>query len=116
MFVCCECCVLSGRGLYDELITRPEKSYWLWCVVVWSRNLVNEESLALWGLFRQNKKSKYYMFQPLCKAIIRCCTDRYKGGVACLVLGHTSFIWIFRAPDDSRNSSSVVNIRGLSRK
>ena len=24
---CCECCVLSGRGLCDELITRPEKSY-----------------------------------------------------------------------------------------
>jgi len=26
--------VLSGRGLYGELITRPEKSYRLWCVVV----------------------------------------------------------------------------------
>ena len=26
MFVCCECYVLSGRGLCDELITRPEKS------------------------------------------------------------------------------------------
>jgi len=25
---------LSGRGLCDELITRPEKSYRLWCVVV----------------------------------------------------------------------------------
>ena len=34
MFVCCECCVLSGRGLCDELIMRPEKSYRLWCVVV----------------------------------------------------------------------------------
>jgi hypothetical protein len=34
MFVCCECCVLLGRGLCDELITRPEKSYRLWCVVV----------------------------------------------------------------------------------
>jgi len=32
--VCCECCVLSGRGLCDELITRPEDSYRLWCVVV----------------------------------------------------------------------------------
>jgi hypothetical protein len=30
MFVCCECCVLSGRGLCDELITRPEESYRLW--------------------------------------------------------------------------------------
>jgi len=34
MFVCCECCVLSCRGLCDELITRPEESYRLWCVVV----------------------------------------------------------------------------------
>ena len=34
MFVCCECCVLSGRGLCDELITRPEESYRLWCVVM----------------------------------------------------------------------------------
>jgi hypothetical protein len=34
MFVSCECCVLSGRGLCDELITRPEESYRMWCVVV----------------------------------------------------------------------------------
>jgi len=27
-------CVLSGRGLWDELITRPEESYRLWFVVV----------------------------------------------------------------------------------
>ena len=27
MFVCCECCVLSGRGLCDGLITRSEESY-----------------------------------------------------------------------------------------
>ena len=34
MFVSCECCVLSGRGLCDELITRPEESYLLWYFVV----------------------------------------------------------------------------------
>jgi hypothetical protein len=34
MFVCCECCVLSGRGLCDGLNTRPEESYRLWRVVV----------------------------------------------------------------------------------
>jgi len=34
-FVSCECCVLSGRGLCDELITRPEESsYQLCCVLV----------------------------------------------------------------------------------
>ena len=34
MSVCCEFCVLSGRGLCDGQITRPEESYRLWCVVV----------------------------------------------------------------------------------
>ena len=34
IFVCCECRVLSGRGLCDELITLPEESYGLCCVVV----------------------------------------------------------------------------------
>ena len=34
IFVCCERRVLSGRGLCDELITRPEESYRLCCVVV----------------------------------------------------------------------------------
>ena len=33
MFVCCDCCLLSGRGLCDGLITRPEESYRLWRVV-----------------------------------------------------------------------------------
>ena len=33
MFVCCDCCVLSSRGPRDELITGPEESYRLWCVV-----------------------------------------------------------------------------------
>jgi len=32
--VCCEWFVLSGRGLCDELITRLEESYWLWCVII----------------------------------------------------------------------------------
>ena len=49
MSVCCECCLLSGRGLGDELITCPEESYRLWCVFVCFRNLVNEEAMAQWG-------------------------------------------------------------------
>jgi hypothetical protein len=47
MDVCCECCVLSGRGLCDKLITRPEESYRLWCVVVCDlENLENEEAMT----------------------------------------------------------------------
>ena len=34
MSVCCKCCVLSGRGLCDALITCPEESYRLWRVVL----------------------------------------------------------------------------------
>jgi hypothetical protein len=32
MSVCCECCVLSGRGLCVGLITRPGESYRVWRV------------------------------------------------------------------------------------
>jgi len=47
MFVCCECCVLSGRGLRDKLITRPEECYRLWCVVVCDlETLKNEEAMT----------------------------------------------------------------------
>jgi len=35
MTVSCECCVLSGRGLRDGPITRPEESYRV-CYCVWS--------------------------------------------------------------------------------
>jgi hypothetical protein len=34
MSVCCEYFVMSGRGLCDELITRPKESYRLLCVIV----------------------------------------------------------------------------------
>ena len=44
IFVCCECCVLSGRGLCDELITRPEESYRLWRVVVCDLETSKEEA------------------------------------------------------------------------
>ena len=33
-FVCCKFCALSGSGFCDELTTRQEESYRLWCVVL----------------------------------------------------------------------------------
>jgi hypothetical protein len=30
--VCCDCYMLSGRGLFDGPITCPEESYRVWCV------------------------------------------------------------------------------------
>jgi hypothetical protein len=58
MSVCCECCVLSGRGLCDELITRTDESYGclsvVECCVLSGRGLCDElttptaESYRLW--------------------------------------------------------------------
>ena len=53
MFVCCVCCVLSGRGLCDELITCPEESYRLWRVVVCDQETSkNEEAKARYWAVR----------------------------------------------------------------
>jgi hypothetical protein len=68
MDVCRECCVLSGRGLWDELITRPEESYRLWCVVV-----CDLENLVKWGghdprwvAAPQEKKSSFpFTYRPI---------------------------------------------------
>jgi len=50
--------VLSGRGLCDELITRPEESYRLSCVVVCDlENLKNEEAMTRVGSQRHRKKN-----------------------------------------------------------
>ena len=65
--------MLSGRGLCDGLITRPEESYRLWCVVcdLPRRNLKNEDALAHWGaaapwgkkvLLQRPKYSQFYKY------------------------------------------------------
>ena len=52
MSVCFECCVLSGRSLCDS--SRGVLPTVV-CRCVWSRNLVNGEALAHWGLLRQKQ-------------------------------------------------------------
>jgi hypothetical protein len=44
MSVCCECCVLSGRGLCVGLITRPEESYRVWCLMSDREASTNDEA------------------------------------------------------------------------
>jgi hypothetical protein len=49
--------VLSGRGVCDKLITRPEESYRLWYVVVCDlENLKNEEAMTRVGSQRHKTK------------------------------------------------------------
>jgi hypothetical protein len=57
MFVGFECCVLSGKGLCDELITRPEESYRLYASFECDlENLKNEEAMTRVGSQRHKKK------------------------------------------------------------
>ena len=42
-----------------SLITRPEKSYRMWCVWAWSWILDNEKALAHWGLLSHGKHKLY---------------------------------------------------------
>ena len=71
-FVCCECCVSTDGGLCDELITRPEDSYRVWCVVVrdletsWMRR-----PCPLGGCRAKYKLTKHYYYDHTtqCKAV-----------------------------------------------
>ena len=66
MFVCCECCVLSGRSLCDELITRPEESYRLWCVVVCDLETSNmRRPWPALGRSATEKKNCYSSYSPV---------------------------------------------------
>ena len=62
-FVCCECCVLSGKGLCDGLITRPEESYRMCCIVVC--DLETSWMMRSWttwgGGHSKNKKHTYLL-------------------------------------------------------
>ena len=65
MFVCCECRVLSGRGPCDELITRPEESYRLWCVVMC--DLETSRMRRPWpALGRSATGKKNYFYNIIC--------------------------------------------------
>jgi hypothetical protein len=74
MSVCCECCVLSGRGLCDALITRPEDSYRLWCVAVC--DLETSRMRRPWpALGRSATKKKSYNSGANCISFYTCICD-----------------------------------------
>ena len=67
MFVCCDCCVLSGkrslrradhssRGVLSNVMRR----------CVWSRNFVNEEALAHWGAVAPKTNKQTSSQNPTC--------------------------------------------------
>ena len=101
MFVCC---VLSGRGLCDVLITRPEEYYRLWRVVVCDQETSKTRRLkpatGLWKIQPQwvvtaGKQRQYllvvwigvlvlvYYVRRLDWCVLRHCTFNF--GIACAV-------------------------------
>jgi len=73
MSVCCECCVLSGRGLCVGLIIRSEDTYRLWCVGIhcirgWVGPRAGTENLAHTAIrspdFPVSNESLYQLSYP----------------------------------------------------
>ena len=75
----CECRMLLGRGCCVGLITRPEESYGVWCVWVWSWILDNEEALAHWGCCKKTRENfvsnvaLWHIHTHVCHAVVRFC-------------------------------------------
>jgi len=64
MSFCCECCVLSGRCLCVGLITRPEESYLLWCVVVC-------DLLTCWDRGFESHRERIYVYLLWLLCVVR---------------------------------------------
>jgi hypothetical protein len=63
IFICCECCVFSGKSLCDELITHPEEFYRVWGVVVCDlETSKNEKYIAHVRPQRHRKKENYFTY------------------------------------------------------
>jgi len=66
MFVWCECCMVSGKDVCDEPITRAEEFYQLWRVVV--RDLETSEMKRPWtalGCSATGKRKKKVVAVPI---------------------------------------------------
>jgi len=85
MFVCCECCVLSGRGLCDGLITPPEESYRLCRVVVCDQE--TSKTRRLKARYRAVKIQLQWVVMPG-KTSTLDLKNGYGGG----------FLWLYSAP------------------
>ena len=66
MCLCCECCVLSGRGLCVGLIMHPEESYQMWCVSECDHESSIMRGLDPLGLFQHGKEKNIYDLTNLC--------------------------------------------------
>jgi hypothetical protein len=74
MDISCECCVLSGTGLWVGLITRPEEFHRGWRVWVWSWRPARGKGATTQnriGAPHEKRKIIYYLFIQYCVQV--CC-------------------------------------------
>jgi hypothetical protein len=89
MFVCCECCVLSGRSLCDKLITRPEEVYAPWYVVVcdletsWMRRPWPTGGGCLSNNKQTNKHNILYELVPILHSVFPNCSALTQSSTPC---------------------------------
>jgi hypothetical protein len=103
LWVCCECCVLSGRGLCDEPITRPEESYRLWCVVVCAQETSGmRRSWPAWGLSSTGKKNKYTVTILDCSLIwsVGWCNNSLRISTKPPVIVSLMTVWLIKSRQD----------------
>ena len=78
MLFSCECCVLSGRGLWDGLITRPGEFYRLWCVVVYDLETSwMRKAMTCVGPERHREENVYVVPSALLLSMYQVCTSIY---------------------------------------
>ena len=76
--VCCDCCVLSGRGLCDGLITRPEESYRMCGVSECDHeSSIMRRSWPTGGCWSWQKKKLIYTYSPIWIRPIHQCLASY---------------------------------------
>ena len=93
MFVCCRCCVFSGRGLCEELITRSEESYRTWCSlarIAGSNPTEGMDVCLLWVLcvfrYRSLRGADHSFWGVLSNVVLTCWDCRFESnrGHGCL--------------------------------
>ena len=120
------CWVLSGRGLCDELITCPDESYWLCCIIVcdletsWMRRPwptvgavvppPPKKKLWRWGTFSPH--TLVFLCHLQCHQCFICMWGRYIGPLAHAV--PRWFIWFH--PNNSNSSSSSDDMKMMTTK
>jgi len=95
MSISCECWVLYSRGLWNELLTRPEESYRLWWVVVC--DLETPRMGKTWPSLGRSATGETNTIMPKCMFTLHDDVDDVSW---CRMMCHDAGWWSVMVPDD----------------